>query len=236
MITLSPEQCRVIGLMLEKETTTPEQYPLSLNAITTACNQKSNRDPVMSLSESEVQNIVDGLVISNQLMVDQKASARVNKYFHRFCNTEFGHLQFSAQQRAIICVLFLRGPQTPGELRTRTNRLADFADVTEVEATLTQLQDLNGEILVKKLPRESGKRESRYVHLLSTFDDANTSPEEHIHTHDIKPAQVNDIDAPSTNEALEHNVNLTQRVSELEQQVADLTAQVACLTELFDAQ
>ena len=131
MISLSPEQCRVIGVMLEKETTTPDQYPLSLNAITTGCNQKSNREPVMALAETEVQNIVDELEQSNQLMVDHKASGRVNKYFHRFCNTEFGSLQFSAQQRAIMCVLLLRGPQTPGELRTRTNRLADFADVSE---------------------------------------------------------------------------------------------------------
>ena len=136
MITLSAQQCRVIGVMLEKETTTPEQYPLSVNAITAGCNQKSNREPVMSLSENDWQNTVDELVQMNQLMVDQKASSRVNKYFHRFCNTEFGNLQFTAQQRAIICVLFLRGPQTPGELRTRTNRLADFADVNEVEVVL----------------------------------------------------------------------------------------------------
>ena len=107
MITLSAEQCRIIGVMLEKETTTPEQYPLSLNGITTGCNQKSNRDPVMSLSESDVQNVVDELVQMNQLMVDQKASTRVNKYFHRFCDTEFGNLKFTPQQRAVICVLFL---------------------------------------------------------------------------------------------------------------------------------
>ncbi|MEY8200485.1 MAG: YceH family protein, partial [Colwellia sp.] len=159
MITLSAEQCRIIGVMLEKETTTPEQYPLSLNGITTGCNQKSNREPVMSLSESDVQNIVDELVQMNQLMVDQKASSRVNKYFHRFCDTEFGNLKFTPQQKAIICVLLLRGPQTPGELRTRTNRLADFADVSEVESTLNQLQDLNGQILVRKLEREPGKRD-----------------------------------------------------------------------------
>ena len=143
MISLSKEQCRVIGVMLEKETTTPDQYPLSLNAITTACNQKSNREPVMGLTEVEVQTIVDELEQSNQLMIDHKASGRVNKYFHRFCNTEFGSLQFSPQQRAIICVLLLRGPQTPGELRTRTNRLADFSDVSEVESALEALQALN---------------------------------------------------------------------------------------------
>jgi len=221
MITLSAEQCRIIGVMLEKETTTPEQYPLSLNGITTGCNQKSNREPVMSLIESDVQNLVDELVQMNQLMVDHKASTRVNKYFHRFCNTEFGSLQFTAQQRALICVLLLRGPQTPGELRTRTNRLADFADVTEIESALNQLQDLNGQTLVKKLEREPGKRESRYVHLFSDFDEGSLATTSTTQT-DVAPSGS--------------QVQLNQRVIELEQKVAELTEQVACLTELFDQQ
>ena len=219
MITLSAEQCRIIGVMLEKETTTPEQYPLSLNGILTGCNQKSNREPVMSLSESDVQNVVDELDQMNQLMVDQQASSRVNKYIHRFCNTEFGNLQFTPQQRAIICVLLLRGPQTPGELRTRTNRLADFSDVGEVENALNQLQDLNGQTLVKKLAREPGKRESRYLHLLSDIDENSFAQ--------LGCAQ--DDSAPS-----EDNIQLSQRVTELEQQVATLTEKVACLTELLE--
>ena len=219
MITLSAEQCRIIGVMLEKETTTPEQYPLSLNGITTGCNQKSNREPVMSLSESDVQNVVDELVQMNQLMVDQKASTRVNKYFHRFCDTEFGNLKFTPQQRAVICVLFLRGPQTPGELRTRTNRLADFTDVSEVENTLNQLQDLNGQTLVRKLEREPGKRESRYVHLLSDVDESSFSQAA------IAQAEV----MPSQEQA-----SLAQRVTELEQQVASLTEQINCITELLN--
>ncbi len=219
MITLSAEQCRIIGVMLEKETTTPEQYPLSLNGITTGCNQKSNREPVMSLAESDVQNLVDELVQMNQLMVDHKASSRVNKYFHRFCDTEFGSLKFTPQQRAIICVLFLRGAQTPGELRTRTNRLADFTDVSEVDSTLNELQDLNGQTLVKKLDREPGKRESRYVHLLSDIDEAN------LVTASTTQADI----APSINQT-----ELTQRVTDLEQQVVSLTEQVACLTELLE--
>jgi len=219
MITLSAEQCRIIGVMLEKETTTPEQYPLSINGITTGCNQKSNREPVMSLSDGDVQNVVDELVKMNQLMVDHKASGRVNKYFHRFCDTEFGSLKFTSQQRAIICVLLLRGPQTPGELRTRTNRLADFADVNEIESALTQLQDINGQTLVKKLDREPGKRDCRYVHLLSDIDESYLA--------EPNSAQADDI--PS-----EGNNQLAQRVTELEQQVASLTEQVACLTELLD--
>jgi len=221
MITLSAEQCRIIGVMLEKETTTPEQYPLSLNGLLTGCNQKSNRDPVMSLSESDVQNVVDELVQMNQLMVDHKASSRVNKYFHRFCNTEFGSLQFTPQQRAIICVLFLRGPQTPGELRTRTNRLADFTDVGEVEAALNELQDLNGQVLVKKLEREPGKRECRYVHLLSDIDESTLVA----------------LCAPKAEVShSENNNQLEQRVIVLEQQVTALTEQVDYLTELIEAQ
>lgn len=218
MITLSTEQCRIIGVMLEKETTTPEQCPLSLNGITTACNQKSNREPVMTLSENDVQNVVDELVEMNQLMVDQKASTRVNKYFHRFCDTEFGNLKFTAQQRAVICVLFLRGPQTPGELRTRTNRLADFTDVSDVEATLHQLQSLDGQVLVKKLEREPGRRDSRYVHLFTEFDEAHFSVS---------------TDTKISVAASEEQTQLAHRVTELEQQVVSLTEQVACLTELL---
>jgi hypothetical protein len=219
MITLSAQQCRIIGVMLEKETTTPEQYPLSVNAITTGCNQKSNREPVMSLADSEVQNVVDELAKMNQLMVDHKASGRVSKYFHLFCDTEFGSLKFTAQQRAIICVLLLRGPQTPGELRTRTNRLADFSDVGEVEIALNQLQDLNSQPLVKKLEREPGKRDCRYVHLFSDIDES-YSVESSSTQADVSPVETNN--------------QLAQRVTELEQQVVLLTQQVADLTELFD--
>jgi hypothetical protein len=170
----------------------------------------------MSLSESDVQNIVDELVQMNQIMVDQKASTRVNKYFHRFCDTEFGNLKFTSQQKALICVLFLRGPQTPGELRTRTNRLADFVDVSEVETALQQLQDLNGQVLVRKLERESGRRDCRYVHLLSEFDEASFTQSATTRQESVASEDTN---------------QLTQRVSQLEQQVASLTEQINCLTE-----
>lgn len=222
MISLSKEQCRVIGVMLEKETTTPEQYPLSLNGLLVGCNQKSNREPVMSLTENDVQDTVDELVKMNQLMVDHKASSRVNKYFHRFCNTEFGSLQFTPQQRAIICVLLLRGAQTPGELRTRTNRLADFNDVKEVESTLTQLQDLNGQTFVKKLAREPGKRESRYVHLFTEINESST----------VELSNVVDTDLTSSDDTNQ----LSQRVSDLEHQVSALTEQLKRLTDRLDNQ
>lgn len=159
---LTPDQCRVIGVMLEKEVTTPDQYPLSLNGLTTGCNQKSNREPVMSLSEGDVQNLLDELT-EKKLVADEGAfSSRVAKYRHRFCNTEFGSFKLSEQEKAIVCVMLLRGPQTPGELRTRTNRLAEFANVNEVEAVLATMSDNQ---IVVKLEREPGKRESRYAHL-----------------------------------------------------------------------
>jgi uncharacterized protein YceH (UPF0502 family) len=136
---LSPNQQRVIGCLLEKQSTTPEHYPLSLNSLTNACNQKSNREPVLSLTEADVQDTLDELIALRLVTVDEGLSGRVNKYAHRFCNTEFGSLQFTEQQRAIICLLLLRGAQTPGELRTRSNRLAEFASVNEVESALNSL-------------------------------------------------------------------------------------------------
>jgi uncharacterized protein YceH (UPF0502 family) len=219
MITLSANQCRVIGVMLEKETTTPEQYPLSLNAITIGCNQKSNREPVTSFSENDVQNLIDELVEMNQLMVDRKASVRVNKYFHRFCDTEFGNLKFTPQQKAIICMLLLRGPQTPGELRTRTNRLADFNDVSDIETTLQQLQDGNNQTLIKKLEREPGKREARYVHLFSDTSELDLMTITTLQTGDASP----DIKS-----------SLAQRIVTLEKHVAVLSEQVSHLTGLLE--
>ncbi len=159
---LTLNQTRIIGCLLEKESTTPEQYPLSLNALTNACNQKSNREPVLSLTQTEVNETLTALI--NERLVSEEGGARVSKYRHRFCNTEFSNLQLSEQERAIICVLFLRGPQTPGELRSRTGRMAGFSDVSEVEHTLKCMMEKEW---VVQLPREAGKRESRYAHLFS---------------------------------------------------------------------
>ncbi len=166
-IYLSHYETRVIGCLIEKEITTPDQYPLSLNALVNACNQKSNRDPVLELDEATVQQIVDEL-IKKHLVSDRTGfGSRVTKYRHRFCNTEFDPLKFSAQELGILCVLLLRGPQTPGELRTRTNRLCRFNDVQEVETTLTGLAERMDGPFVVRLPREIGKREARYAHLFS---------------------------------------------------------------------
>ena len=164
-IQLTPYEARVIGSLIEKEHTTPEQYPLSINALTNACNQKSSRDPVMRLDEGAVQEIVDGLIKKRLVSEKTGFGSRVTKYQHRFCNTDFGDLTFSDQELGIICVLLLRGAQTPGELRTRTDRLCKFSDVNETEAALKHLMEREDGPFVVRLPRETGKRESRYAHL-----------------------------------------------------------------------
>lgn len=161
---LSLYETRVIGCLIEKAITTPDQYPLSINSLVNACNQKSNREPVLELQESTVQETVDGLIKKH--LVSRIYGSRVTKYQHRFCNSEFGALQLSDKATGIICELFLRGPQTPGELRNRTERLCKFEDVNEVEAELASLM-AREEPLVAKLAREPGKRESRYAHLFS---------------------------------------------------------------------
>ena len=162
---LTPHEARVVGCLIEKEITTPEQYPLSLNALTNACNQKSNREPVLELDESTVQETVDGLVKKHLVSEKSGFGSRVVKYQHRFFNSEFGGKRFSAQELGIVCVLLLRGPQTPGELRSRTNRLCHFNDVNEVESVLQELMEREDGPYVTRLPREPGKRESRYAHL-----------------------------------------------------------------------
>lgn len=164
-IELSAHEARVIGCLIEKEITTPEQYPLSLNALVNACNQKSNRDPVMDLDESTVQQTVDQLVKRYLVSEHGGFGSRVAKYQHRFCNTEYGTLKFSPQELGIVCELLLRGPQTPGELRSRASRLCPLKDVTEVEAALDALTRRDDGPYVKRLPREPGKRESRFAHL-----------------------------------------------------------------------
>jgi hypothetical protein len=166
-IELAALDARVIGCLIEKQITTPDQYPLSLNALTNACNQKSNRDPMLSLSEAEVQSLLDHLVRRHFVLEKSGFGSRVPKYQHCFCNTDHSALQFSAQELAIVCELLLRGPQTPGELRSRAARMAEFQDVSQVEAALEALASREVEPIVIRLPREPGRRDSRYAHLLS---------------------------------------------------------------------
>lgn len=206
-IELTPEETRVIACLIEKAITTPDQYPLSLNALTNACNQKSNRDPVMQLDEAGVQRTLDAL--AKRHLVGEKSGygSRVAKYQHYFCNTTFGSLRFSAPELGILCELMLRGPQTPGELRSRAGRLCALADVLEVESALKSLMEREDGPVVVQLPREPGRRESRFAHL---FGGA--------------PAPL-----PASGETIvgldpdgERIVHLEQRVAELERAVEEL--------------
>jgi uncharacterized protein YceH (UPF0502 family) len=166
-IELSPEEARVVGALIEKQITTPDQYPLSLNALTNACNQKSNRDPVMALDEAAVQRTLDSLQKKHHVIERAGFGSRVGKFQHVFCNTAHGSLQFTPQELALVCELLLRGPQTPGELRSRAARMAKFADVEEVEAALQGLAGRTGGAVVQRLAREPGRRDARYAQLFT---------------------------------------------------------------------
>jgi len=166
-IEITAIEARVIGCLIEKQITTADQYPLSLNALVNACNQKSNRDPVLELEERTVQQTLDDLGRKHFIVEKSGFGSRVPKYQHRFCNTEYGTLKLDPQELAVVCELLLRGPQTPGELRSRAARMAPFSDVSEVEAALTRLSEREDGPFVVRLAREPGRRESRYAHLFS---------------------------------------------------------------------
>jgi uncharacterized protein len=212
-IEFSSIEARVIGCLIEKEITTPDQYPLSLNALTNACNQKTNREPVLELTEAAVQQTVDSLM-KKHLVSDKSAGygGRVTKYKHRFCNTEFGSLKFSKQELGILCVTLLRGPQTPGELRSRTNRLCDFADAAQVESTLKGLMEREEGPFIARLPRAAGSREARYAHLFS--GNIESVPET------AEPEEPTAAGAGGT---------LSQRVALLEELVAEMRSELDTL-------
>ncbi|ENM3806160.1 YceH family protein [Vibrio cholerae] len=210
-IQLSPLEARVIGCLIEKEVTTPDHYPLTLNSLTTACNQKSNREPVLNLSEAEVQDTVEGLIARRLVSDESSFNSRTSKYQHRFCNTEFGDLKLNHQELGLICCLLLRGAQTPGELRTRTNRLCTFTDVKETEAVLERLANRDSGALVVKLPREPGKRESRYHHLF-----------------------CGEVDMTAFATSSDNETNASSQYAELEQEVAALREEVAELRALIE--
>ena len=206
---LTATEARVIGCLLEKQVTTPEQYPLSVNAVTLACNQKTNREPVMNLAEHEVQEQLDALVKRHYLRTVSGFGNRVTKYEQRFCNSEFGALKLNPAEVALIATLLLRGAQTPGELRTRAARMHEFADMQEVEQALEGLATREDGPFVLRLAREPGKRESRYMHLFSgEVDTADAAPE--------AAAPVADETLLARVEALENEVEeLKQRLDSL---------------------
>jgi uncharacterized protein len=160
---LSEVEVRVVGSLVEKQITTPEYYPLTLNALTNACNQKSNRDPAMSLDEPTVARAVETLREKNLVYVFYGSTSRVPKYKHMMPEV----FQLDGRELALLCVLMLRGPQTTGELKERAGRLADFTSSGEVEETLNALIVKESQPLAAKLPRQPGQKEARYAHLLA---------------------------------------------------------------------
>jgi uncharacterized protein len=162
MENLDPVEVRVLGALIEKEITTPEYYPLSLNALVNACNQKSNRDPVVDYDSDTANRALDSLR-EKKLALMTTGSGRVNKYSQRISET----LNLGRRELAVLCTLLLRGPQTLGEIKDRSERMFPFAELAQAETMLERLGNWPGGALVKKLNRQAGQKEARYAHLLS---------------------------------------------------------------------
>jgi uncharacterized protein YceH (UPF0502 family) len=207
-IELTPNEARVIGCLMEKSVITPDQYPLSLNALVNACNQKSSREPVMSLEPGVVERTVKDL-IAKQLVMTQEFGSRVEKYQQRFCNTHFAEIKFSPAEFAVICLLLLRGPQTPGELKAHSGRLYEFAD-GEAEATLESLLTRADGPFAARLPREPRRKDHAYAHLFGGAIES--APKE-------SRADEGAETPPSRPSAL---ATLEARVAKLEQELAAL--------------
>lgn len=207
---LSANEARVIGCLIEKSIVTPDQYPLTLNALTNACNQKSSRDPVMSLHQGEVQRTARQLSARSLVRVEENFNSRVEKYVQRFCNTRYSNYQFEPPQLAIVCLLLLRGPQTPGELKSRSGRLHSFADNAAVVEALDSLIEWEVNSLVIKLPRSPGRKDAEYMHLLSGPVDLE------------KHASLAEAKTSSRSSERSSPTELEQRVSKLEAEVAEL--------------
>ena len=206
----------MLGCLVEKEITTPEYYPLSLNALVHACNQKSNRDPMMNVDEDTVRRALRTL---GDQMLARSASgdSRVPKYEHRLADT----FNFTRPETAIICELMLRGPQTPGELRSRAERMHPFEDLSVVHSTLKHLMEREP-ALVKVLPRQAGNKEARYVHLLSGDVEIREMPP----VREAVPSRIF-----GENERI---AQLEAEISGLQREVADLKAQFADFRRQFE--
>ncbi len=213
-LNLTANEARIIGCLIEKSIVTPDQYPLTLNALTNACNQKSSRNPVMSLQQGEVQHTIRELESKTLVRVDENFKSRVEKYIQRFCNTRYSDYQFDPPQLAIICLLLLRGPQTPGELKAHSGRLHSFADNVAVVDALKMLIEWESGPLVVILPRTPGRKDAEYMHLFSGPIDVEA------HAEKAQVAAAAGSPGHSSVSALE------QRVSNLEAEVAELKEQL----------
>ncbi len=208
-------EARVIGCLIEKSITTPDLYPLTLNAVTNACNQKSGRDPVMALQQGDVQHTLGVLEAKYFVRKDENFKSRTEKYTQRFCNTRYSNLQLDTAQVAIVCLLLLRGPQTPGELRARSGRLHSFADNADVVVALTGLIERDGESLLVKLPRTPGRKDAEYMHLFSGPVDLEAHASQAHEAHkEGSSARVSVAE-------------LAERVSRLEAEVAELKGRLS---------
>jgi len=213
-ISLTANEARILGCLLEKSVITPEQYPLTLNALTNACNQKSSREPVMSLAQGVVQHTVRDLEAKHLVRIEENFRSRVEKYVQRFCNTPFSEFQFDEAQYAIICLLLLRGPQTPGELRAHSGRLHEFADNDAVVDALRGLIERDGDPLVVQLPRTPGRKDSEYMHLFFGPIDI-----------EARAAEIESRAAAPAAERVSV-ADLARRVAALEAQLAELKRQL----------
>jgi uncharacterized protein len=219
-IKLNDVEVRVLGALIEKQVTTPEYYPLTLNALLHACNQSSNREPVVAYDEQTVARALESLRDKKLARTVQTADGRVPKYRHVLNEV----IELRAAEMAVLCVLLLRGPQTAGELRGRTERLYSFSDIAYVEATLQALAERTAGPLVVKLPRQAGRKESRYAHLLS----GPVQFEEQARVPRPEPATVA---VRAENERL---AQLEREVSALRQELAELRQQFTTFKQQFE--
>jgi hypothetical protein len=215
-LILSDIEARVLGALVEKGVTTPDYYPLSLNALVNACNQKSNRDPVMNLDEESVRQAIRELEKHALAGPADSFDGRVTKYEHRLQEA----YNFDRRETAVLCVLLLRGPQTPGELRSRSERMHSFDDLSEVESTLQRLMKREPP-LVKILPRQPGTKEARYAHLLSG-------------DMEVAPSEASEEIRPKDGGSQERITSLERQVSQLQNEIADLKKEFSAFQKQFE--
>jgi len=217
-MTLNDIEVRVLGCLVEKEMTTPEYYPLSLNALTNACNQKSNRDPVLDFAETDVVRALDGLRFKG-LAMQAAEGGRVPKYSHALA----AKLYLEPPELAILCEMLLRGPQTVGELRGRADRMHPFPSLEEVEAVLQELQERENPLVVK-LPRQPGRKEHRYAHLLSGQPQIAEESE-------APPPEAARVLVMAENERI---AGLDREVAELRREIDDLRRELQAFRKQFE--
>jgi uncharacterized protein YceH (UPF0502 family) len=221
-LTLTPVEARILGSLIEKEITTPEYYPLSLNGLANACNQKSNRDPVLQLDDAEIRTALNHL--ESQSLVRSIVESRATKYQHRLQDA----FNFYRPEIAIVCELLLRGPQTPGELRSRASRMHPFEDLESVYSALQRLAKRERP-LVALLPKQPGTKEARYAHLMGESMPVETAPER---SGAPVPTPVTPSAGPPA--AADRIERLTQEVSQLRAEFADLQSQFATFRKQFE--